>query len=66
MPAADPVVLATERRKRHRSLRFGGRAPVVPAPGPVTLGPVSELRTGRGKEHLVVHFEHKQQAANEA
>jgi cellulose synthase/poly-beta-1,6-N-acetylglucosamine synthase-like glycosyltransferase len=66
MPAADPVLLATERRKRHRSLRFGRRAPIVPAPGPVTLGPARELRGGRGKEHVVVHFEHKQQAANDA
>jgi hypothetical protein len=66
MPPADPVVLATERRKRHRSVRFGRHATLVAAPEPVAFQPVRKFRPGRRSEHVVVHFERKPQAANDA
>jgi hypothetical protein len=79
LPAPTPFRAALElREKHHEMVRFSRRAPVAPVPDPVpplprhvelepvALEPVRERRLGRRKAHTVVHFEHKQQAANEA
>jgi hypothetical protein len=46
-----------DRRKRHQVVRFDRRA-LAPA-APTELEPVRELRAGRSKEHVIVHFEPK-------
>jgi hypothetical protein len=69
-PAPEPVPFrpAARRfqdlRKRHQVLRFD-RRPARPV-APIAIEPVRELRAGRGKDHVVVHFEPKEsQAVNE-
>jgi hypothetical protein len=47
----------SDRRKRHQVVRFDRRGPAPVTP--LQLEPVRELRAGRTKEHVVVHFEAK-------
>jgi cellulose synthase/poly-beta-1,6-N-acetylglucosamine synthase-like glycosyltransferase len=69
-PLPEPVPFqpaakrSPDRRKRHEVVRFDRRR--MRAALPVELEPVRELRAGHTKEHVVVHFEPKeQQAVNE-
>jgi len=76
LAAPTPLRAAADLRKRHKMVRFSRRLPVAPLPVPpvpahvelqqVALEPVRERRLGRRRAHTVVHFEHKQQAANDA
>jgi cellulose synthase/poly-beta-1,6-N-acetylglucosamine synthase-like glycosyltransferase len=78
LPAPTSFRAALElREKHHEMVRFGRRPPVAPATAPlpplprhvelqpIALEPVRERRLGRRKAHTVVHFEPKQQAAND-
>jgi hypothetical protein len=51
------------RRQRHQVVRFDRRGPAPVEP--LELEPVRELRAGRTKEHVVVHFEPKQEGARD-